>query len=285
MTCQYDQLLPGAARSVRFRSVLPASMCLLVLGAVAVAATAPQPLGKGARRTVLLVQLPAAPSWRDMAFLAAVPAGTAANDGRPAVIGVDASGAVGRETEDYLRRYKPALTYAVGGGIAKPAKLTGAWRELAAGSADAAACGLAGTFWTACPTVVICPADDYAAALVAAPLAARLRSPLLFGGEAGVSADALKELKRLGASKAVVVGPAAKAAAALKARGIAVTALADANAVLVWMKSHSLPVTYLAAVNPTDRSLHRMILKAFAKSLWKLALQSQAAATPRLFAA
>jgi len=209
-----------------------------------------------AERAVLLVNVPAEPGWQDMAFLAAVPAAATANDGKPAVIALGQAG-VTREIEDYLKRYKPRVVYVLG---PPPAKAPAAWRNLAAKSADSAACALAQTFWKSSARVVVCRDDDYASALVAAALAARLRAPLLPAAKDGLSAAESKMVKHLGAKQAVVVGPAAKAAAGLKRQGLAVTELADAKAVLAWLRKGGLATTYLAAVNPRDRS-HTVIKK------------------------
>ena len=209
-----------------------------------------------AERTVLLVNVPAEAGWQDMAFLAAVPAAAVANAGKPAVIAFGQAG-VTREIEDYLKRYKPQAVTVVG---PRPAKAPAAWRALAASSADSAACALAQTFWTSSARVVVCRDDDYASALVAAPLAARLRAPLLSAGKDGLSAAAAKIVKQLGAKQAVVIGPAAKAVASLKRQGLAVTELADAKAALAWLRKRGLATTYVAAVNPKDRS-HTVIKK------------------------
>ena len=210
----------------------------------------------GAERTVLLVNVPAEPGWQDMAFLAAVPAATVANNGKPAVIALGTDG-VTREIEDYLQRYKPQAVYVVG---PRPAKAPAAWISLTAKSADSAACALAQTFWKSSARVVVCRDDDYASALVASALAGRLRAPLLPAGKDGLSNAELKMIERLGAKKAVVVDPTAKAAASLRRQGLAVTELADAGAVLAWLGKGGLAPTYLAAVNPRDRS-HTVIKK------------------------
>jgi len=222
---------------------------VLMLAAAVVPAAA-------AERTVLLVNVPTEPGWQDMAFLAAVPAATVANDGKPAAIAFG-QGGVTREIEDYLKRYTPRAVYVVG---PRPAKAPATWRALTAKSADSAACALAQTFWKSSARVVVCRDDDYASALVAAALAARLRAPLLPAGNDGMSAAASKVVKHLGAKQAVVVGPAVKAAAGLKRQHLTVTDLADAKAVLAWLRKAGLATTYLAAVNPRDRS-HTSIKK------------------------
>ncbi|MFW6162850.1 MAG: hypothetical protein ACODAJ_08750, partial [Planctomycetota bacterium] len=205
-------------------------------------------------RAVLLVPVPQAPSWHDFAFLAAVPAATRANAGKPAVIALEATEEIPREIADYLEPYKPRTVYTVGFEAAHDAPKGAQWRALDAASADGAAHALAGTFWQACPTVVVCRDDDYSAGLVASALAARLRSPLLFSTDRGMSGGASAALRRLGPSHGIVVGAAPEALAALKKQGLAVTALADAKSVLAWMHKQKLGAAYVAATNPRDRS-------------------------------
>ncbi len=201
-------------------------------------AAAPSPTSP---RVLLLVPMPAGPSWQEMAYLAAVPAATHATDGAPAVVAVDAGGALSRECEDYIRRYRPTATWAIGGTAGDGA------RRLAAASATDAAIALSRAFFNQSATAVVCGEDDYPAALVAAPLAARLRAPLLLAGRDGLSAESQAELRRLRASEIVVVGAAKCDAQTPTVR------LADARAVLAWAKERRLGVTYLAAVNPEDR--------------------------------
>ena len=204
--------------------------------------------GTESQRAVLLVPVPKAPSWHDFAFLAAVPAAAKANAGTPAVIALEAKGAMPREVVDYLRRYKPRTVYSVGFAASHDEPEAARWRALDAASADAAACVLASTFWQACSTAVVCRDDDYSAGLVASALAARLRAPLLFAGERGLSSAASGVLEQLGAKRAIVVGEG------VKLKGLATTKLADARAALAWMRKQGLPVSYLAVTNPRDRA-------------------------------
>ena len=203
-------------------------------------------------RPIVLVPVPAEACWQDMAYLAAVPAMTKAGGGIPAVIALDAGGEVTREVADYLRRYKPGQVYRLGSRGSKAAGPRRGQKVLRAGSADAAACALARAFWTTSDTAVVCGADDYTGALVGSALAAKLRAPLLFAGENGLSKPTARALKGLEVKDVLAVGTAA--GGKVKARKIVVTELADAKAVLVWMRKRKMPVTYLAAVNPNDRA-------------------------------
>ena len=238
-------------------------VCRTAMGGLAVALPAllgcipgAQTLGKApgsGGRAVFVVRLPDCPSWEDFAFLAAVPAATVCSDGRPALIALDESGAITREIDDYLRRYKPQALYCLGPPPRQAADAARPWQVLDADSADAAACLLARTFWKAADTVVVCREGDYAMALVASALAARLRSPLLFSMAERASVETAKLLKELAARRAIVVGSVPKAAAALKETGLAVVELKDAPALLAWMREQKLATPYFAVVNPLDR--------------------------------
>ena len=203
---------------------------------------------------MLLVPLTAEPSWRDAAFLAAVPAATVANDGAPSLVALDETGKIAPEIEDYARRYRPGIVYLLGGAADGPAVAGKACTPLRAGSGDEAACALSRTFWRTSATAVLCPEDDYEAGLVAAALAARLRAPLLFADAFGPSQPAAQELRRLEARELLIVGKAGAGSGASKPAADRVVELADARAVMAWVRGRGMPVEYLVALNPTDRS-------------------------------
>jgi hypothetical protein len=204
-------------------------------------------------RAVIVVRLPGVASWQDFAFLAAVPAATVRNDGEPALVALEESGTITREIEDYLRRYKPQAFYCLGPPPRQSPDNRARWDSLEADSADSAACVLARTFWKSAPSAVLCRKDDYGTALVASALAARLRAPLFYSAEPGVSAATASQIQQLGVKKAVVVGAIPKVAAALKAGGLTVAELGDARAVLAWMRQQKIAIPYFAVVNPNDR--------------------------------
>jgi len=187
---------------------------------------------KAPGRVVIFVPVADQAGWGDMAYLAAVPAGMVATGGHPAVVALPGDGAIGAEVTDYLRRYKPKLTHTV-----------------SAKSADAAARELSAAFWKSSPVVVLCGQGDYSAGLLASSLAGRLGAPLMFCGDGGVSPATARELARLGVARAIVVGKAKFSSSVVK-----VTRLADARAVLVWMRKNGHKVSYIAVVNPTDRT-------------------------------
>jgi hypothetical protein len=210
-----------------FKNVIVAVLIFGWSGAAVFAAPAKAP-----ERVVIFVPVPDQAGWGEMAYLAGVPAGMVATGGKPAVMSLPGKGDIGVEIRDYLKRYKPTRTYTV-----------------SSKSADAAAVELSKAFWKTSPTAVLCGQDDYASALAASSLASRLGAPLLFCGRHGVSSATAGELSRLTAKRVLVVGNAKFGLSSIK-----VTRLADAKAMLVWMRKNDRKITYIAAVNPTDRT-------------------------------
>lgn len=210
-------------------------------------------------RTTVLVPLTAEPSWRDFAFLAAIPAAVIANNGYPSLIALDESGKTTPEIDDYTRRYRPEVVYLLGGIVENLVIAGKTCTALIAGSGDEAACMLSRKFWRTSAMAVICPEDDYEAGLIAAALAARLRAPLLFVAAQGLSKPAADELRRLKARGVIVVGKPCAGSQVLKKMMKQVVELADARAVMEWARVRKLSVDYIAAVNPTDRN--RTVIK------------------------
>jgi hypothetical protein len=215
---------------VKLMSVKSVIIAVLVLGRFG--GLAPAEPAKAPGRVVVFVPVAEESGWGEMAYLAAVPAGMVATGGKPAVVALPGDGAIGPEIRDYLKRYKATRVHTV-----------------SSRSADAAACELSRAFWKSSATAVLCGRDDYASGLTASALAGRLGAPLLFCGDAGVSAGGARELARLGVARVIAVGKAKFSSSVVK-----VTRLADANAVLAWMGKNGHKVSYIAAVNPTDRT-------------------------------
>ncbi|MHC4198921.1 MAG: C25 family cysteine peptidase, partial [Planctomycetota bacterium] len=198
-----------------------------------------------------LVGVPDGASWQDFAYLAAVPAARHRSKGKPSVVALPPSGEVGRELADYVARYRPGEVFALGiaAGAKAPAGIK--WKVLAADSADAAACELATRSWDKCQRVVVCRDDDYASALVASALAARLDCPLLYCGERKLSREAESAIKKLGVRSVITVGELPRHAISRRLRPVA---LADAAAVIGWARRNDVAVDYFAAANPFDRA-------------------------------
>ena len=209
-----------------------------------------------ARKTTLFIPLGGEPSWQDMAFLAAVPAShQATNPGGASLIALDHTLEVGPEIQDYLRRYQPDSVFLLGHGpsiasIKLPDQSKAKPTLLPTSSAEDAALHLSRAFWKSSGTVVTCKDDDYESALVAAPLAALLKAPLLYTTSAGVSAETKAEMKRLGADRILTVGATNPIANA--------THLTGAKEVMKWVKSQGVDADYIAAVNPLDRTTSKV---------------------------
>jgi hypothetical protein len=232
----FGTYLPLKSQSLRLVNVLA---FLAVVASAIGAPTGP--------RTTILVPLTDKPSWRDAVFLAAVPAACAANKGGPSLIALDEKGSLGPEISDYAARYRPQRAYTVGGDLS----LTfGGLKAVSmkADSAEEAALALSKAFWQRSKTAVVCLADDYDSALVASPLAALLKAPLLLVGAQGFGKDLEGELQRLGVRELVAVGfkPARFAGD--------VVPLDGPSEIMAWTQRKGIAVKYLAAVNPLDRS-------------------------------
>lgn len=226
---------------------------LLASAIVTILALAGTSQAEAKRREAFLVPMPREAGWRDLAFLAAIPAASAATDGAPVVLALAADGALTPEVGDFLSRYRPERLAWIGDGPDDALVAGFASRRTAASSADSAACAIADERFGACAEVVLARADDYASASVAAVLAARLRAPLYFVEGANVSADARASIARRGAKRLLLVGDQPRTTVA--GSPIAIERLRDAAEVARWMAKHDLPVEYVAAAAPADRAV------------------------------
>ncbi len=202
--------------------------------------------------TALFVTQPAEACWQDFAFLAAVPASRMINHGNGAVILLDETGQIPREVEDYLLRLKPLGICHLGAKPLTPTPQFGKYLDLPCSSADTAATALAEKFWKTSDRVVLCREDDYASALMASTLAARLRVPLLFCSEKGITPQTTAAIRRLAAREKLFVGKAPA--------GLNTTELPDIDSLLTWLKKQGLETPYFALVNVRDRT-HTTIRK------------------------
>ena len=199
--------------------------------------TMPSPV---AGRNTFLVPVPATgASWKDLAFLAAVPASVKINTGGPSVIALD--GSEPDHVTEYLRLYNPANTYEI-----NPAS-----------SLDAVSCSLAQTHWTTTTSVVLCDEGDYGGALAASALAGRMEVPLLFfDSSTGLSSSALDVIDDdLQCSTALTVNGNSTVTTQLSGISVSQTSLADDKAIITWMENNGYPVEYLAVCNTNDRTM------------------------------
>ena len=210
-------------------------------------------------RTMLLVPMPEEPAWQDMAFLAAVPAATVVNNGAPSLVALDATATLSSEVLDYARRYQPDKVFVLGGSAENLVVAGRTSDVIKASSAEQAACLLSAMFWKTSAIAVLCPTNNYESGLVAAPLAARLRAPLLFVGAQGLSKPTVKELRRLGVQELIVIGNLSRGVPKLTQVAKQVTVLSGARDVMAWTRQRGLTVSYLAALNPLDRE--RTVIK------------------------
>ena len=189
-------------------------------------------------RNTFLVPIPATgASWKEFAYLAAVPASAKINAGGPSVIALD--GSMPDQVSDYLRLYNPANTYTID----------------TTGSLDEVACYLAETFWTTTTSVVLCDDSDYAGALAASALAGRMEVPLLyFDSSTGLSSAALDVIdNELQCATALTVNGNSTVTSQLSGIRVSQTSLADDKAIITWMGNNGYPVEYLAVCNANDR--------------------------------
>jgi len=220
--------------------------------AVALATAASVGAGEaGGRRALFLIGMTGEPVWQDMAYLAAVPAASHRTTRRPAVIAVGPSGEIGREVADYLARYRPDEIVAL--GMAPDAKAPGGlkWTALKAASAAAASRELAARCWARCPRAVVCREGDYASALLASSLAARVGCPLLYCQAKGTSAETLAALERLGARTVLAVGNLPARTLGPRVKPVRLGGADDAAG---WLARNGFACDYLAIANPFDRA-------------------------------
>jgi hypothetical protein len=223
--------MKATIQRMRFATLLGVLLLFASLGARAQAPS----------RQALIVPLPAAAAWEDLVFLAAVPAASVSD---AAVLSVEASAPLAPETLDFLARFAAQRLLWIGSGPAAEQAGEFVNERLAVTSAEAAACALAERFVPKCATAVACAESDYAAALEAAVLAARLRAPLFFCGETGVSEGTRTTLAKLGVKRLVLVGKVENGSKALEVREI--VRLKTTQDIARWMEQHDLPVEYLA---------------------------------------
>lgn len=182
--------------------------------------------------------------WRDLAFLATIPASTHINDGRPAVLAVENIETPQVPTVDLLERLSPDHAYVMGTetSVDQAETTTG----LDADGAEHWSLVLAETFWETSEYVVVVSADDYPAATLGASLAAQLRAPMLV---AESDTEAIAEtISALGAETLVLgldVDPPSWAVGHTRLDGL--------EDVLSWLVTHDIDVSYLTVSNTNDR--------------------------------
>jgi len=190
-------------------------------------------------RNTFLVPIASSASWKDLAYLAAIPASAKTNTAGPSVIALDENGTILEEVTHYLTLYTPTI-YKINTSV----------------SLDNVACNLAQTHWTTTTRVVLVGDGDYENALCASALAARLEVPLMyFNASTGLSSATLSVIdNNLQCTTALTVNGNSTVTSQLSGIGVSQTSLANANAILGWIVSNIGAVDYFAYTNPDDRS-------------------------------
>ena len=211
--------------------------------------TGTEPLAYGMRNTIL-VSMPMGPSvtWKDMAFLAAVPAGMKINSGKPSVIAIPDNSPVNTYHYNYLDRYKPTDVFAIG-------SISGysGTKHLNASSLDDLTCDIA-RFWQKSDTVVMVNSSDYRRGLSASALSGRLNAPLFYWNNTTISAKVMDSFNRLGVNKVIVVGSSNNISGQLNGAGIGFETIANPEDVVSWLVKNGHEVDYFAVCNSYDRT-------------------------------
>lgn len=228
------------------------------------------------------------PSWRDLNFLAAIPAAARVNNGKPVILTSSASYGDDPALAQFLGLYAPASTYRLEQGL-----LVGSDEfEMAA--------SLSSNFWSSSDAVVIVSNADYHNALPASVMASHLSSPILYVMPDNVPITTSNSISSLGATRAIVLGNCSSSIRTeLEELGLAVTYLADASEVAAYLSDLGTSIDYVAVANPIDRDASRlvprlsllapvlatyhdgMVYPASYQTEWKLHFDSSSATTPK----
>ncbi|MCP4092313.1 MAG: hypothetical protein GY747_02600 [Planctomycetes bacterium] len=236
-------------------------------------------------RVAILAPIEAQYSWRDDAFLSAIPAATRIGTGDPIVLAVDSKQPFRPEVLDFLHRYEPTRLLWL--GPTSP-KLSESHREILKSEGDEqsapfpklealpiangleAAVRMAQLGWPqGHPRAVLYDQTNRADALVAAALAAHIGAPLLpwKQGPDEVSLPLAfgvlktQEVLFIGGGKAPKLAAHSMALAGavdpITIESIDVEQIKTAQDVARWLTRNGHAVDYLAAVNPNDTAAGR----------------------------
>ena len=199
-------------------------------------------------RVLFFVPIEQEATWRDDAFLAAVPAASVLGNGEPMVLAVDAQNPWRPEVLDFLHRYAPTRTLWIGQEDPQlPEGLLPSLEILSARSSMEAAIAVANAAWQQTRQVVLYDVNDRAAALTASTLAARLGVPVFPYTKEESDTRLVEVLASIGTEKALFVGTAKPP----KWPDLKLHHLNSAEQTLSWLRKQGHPITYLAAVNPS----------------------------------
>lgn len=206
------------------------------------------------RRSLILVPVLEEKSWFDYVYLAAIPAASAINKGKPAVSAIEPNVPFQRELQDFIMRFKPENLFLISDATDKNYRdfsiLFKNIEKISVNATQKAANIFAKKFWKKSEIIVICGEDKYSDALVASALAARLKCPLLFDNKKVLNAETRKTIKELACKTIINVGNGP-----LKLTEFDVINLRNSHDIIKWMLKNNMPIDYLAVANPKDRSI------------------------------
>ena len=189
-------------------------------------------------------------AWTDFAFLAAIPASSHLNGGRPAVLAVEDAQALPPATTDLLQRMAATDAYVLN----QTATLESVEQVHTLNAVDASALSLQLTaHWSQSTYLVLADGVDYESAVLASSLAARLNAPLLFTETLPSGARETVE-NELSVLHTVWVDLGSKSALAPQVS----TEIRHVDDALQWLaNSAGGPVSYVALTNVNDRNAGR----------------------------
>eukprot|EP00913_Durusdinium_trenchii_P013094 g12292.t1 len=191
-----------------------------------------KPKPPGFERSLFLL-----PKAEPMLMLATIPAASKTGNKEPAIL----SGISDAAAQDFVTSFQPETSFMVGAAEPIPGLNT---VQLEAASPCSASVVLAKRFWPETSKVVVAKCDDYAAALMAAPLAAKQSVPLILDD----GSDLTSIFTGLKVTDVIYVGSAAWSNGA--ASSVTVSTLHTAGDVFNALGKPE----YLAVVNPADQS-------------------------------
>ena len=188
------------------------------------------------------------PSWRDLNFLATIPAAAQANNGKPVVLTSDTGGDDDPAVGQFLGLYSPTNTYRLEQGT------------LVGSNEFEVAASLSDNFWDSSDVVVVVSSADYHNALPASALASHLSSPILYVMSDTVPTAASNAISNLAAIQAIVVGDCGDSVRTeLEGLGLTVTHLANASEVAAYLSGLGVTIDYVAVASSIDRDRSRLV--------------------------
>ena len=187
-------------------------------------------------------------TWHDMAFLAAIPTSSKLNGARPLVIASETPAAMPLPTRDFIRRLSPQNVYVLGDDRTNNMEGVGTVHGMAQENASDYSAALVAEHWERSNYLVVSDEADYAGSVLAASLASKIEAPLVFGGVAADTLDALVD--NLGVESIVWVSSTGASSPVARDN---VTLLGSVEAALQWTKANAMEVDYIALTNVSDR--------------------------------